>query len=953
MARRARPRRCDFAEAGHGHPDRPAYRFSLARALAWAGRREAARAEYEALSQHELAQSPVHWTERGDIAVALGRHADAAAAYGRALDLTGDAPSTEVRKKRALALHWAGDRDRALPILRELHASRPSDEEIGIALAREYRAREAPDRALSVLQAIREAGVPHPLLLAEEADIALDLGDFVRAERLYARARADQAEPSTAFRLRHALARMRWGAFYAAEADLRALRDPAAPSSEADLLLGRLLRAEERYAEARALFLGRLLRDRSDRDAREELARTLLADEDPAEALAVLDRPPAPDAPDAPAPGYRLLRARCLFRLKRYGEAEALLRVERGTHRRKDSPDAQDTILLLLARTLHTTGRTADAVALLREYASDPRSGAGYLLSRWTDTPDATTAPSTETRAVDWMARADLAAELADRRAAEAYWRRALALASGNARARWGLARTLASTRRYAEALALYDGLLADLPDARQLVLEKARMLAWMQRYGASLDLYGDLQKRNPGDHAVRREMARVQFWAKHPREGQRTYAEAMTPPVDTAARRTLADAPPASDDEAILYDWTEAALAPWGLTESAILHHADAPAAIADLWAGYRRQKAFRLEQAAKVAAFDGAPQRMRRRARQAVAFEPRNAEMRFDHAQAAAALGLDAEAIDAYRALLARIPLHSLAEDTLQYLVRRQAPSLGLETWFWHEEGRGALSRIRQMRQSATGGWSLPDPDARLVLRLDRWRMDADGANPTDGTGIHLQYERTLSDAWRIAFGGGGRVFDDDATADDTWVAHARASYRHRDRFVVTAGWARDDRVTNRFALVDGQQRDRTWLTLSVPAGRRAFLEGTARALHDSDGNRGEHHTLETSWTLFPHPRQLTLYAIGDWRDTDKETGYAYAGDELVDLRHPFFLPYLALTLSVFLWTVRARRYRPGEILLGQLLIAISFPIYLRAAVLALLGRRGRLVTTPQGGS
>jgi cellulose synthase (UDP-forming) len=62
-------------------------------------------------------------------------------------------------------------------------------------------------------------------------------------------------------------------------------------------------------------------------------------------------------------------------------------------------------------------------------------------------------------------------------------------------------------------------------------------------------------------------------------------------------------------------------------------------------------------------------------------------------------------------------------------------------------------------------------------------------------------------------------------------------------------------------------------------------------------------------------------------------------------------FFLPYFTLTLSLFIWTLRERHYRPAEILQGQLLIAISFPVYLKASLLALLGRRGGFVSTPKG--
>jgi cellulose synthase (UDP-forming) len=62
--------------------------------------------------------------------------------------------------------------------------------------------------------------------------------------------------------------------------------------------------------------------------------------------------------------------------------------------------------------------------------------------------------------------------------------------------------------------------------------------------------------------------------------------------------------------------------------------------------------------------------------------------------------------------------------------------------------------------------------------------------------------------------------------------------------------------------------------------------------------------------------------------------------------------FLPYLALTLATFYWTLRERRYRVSDLIVGQLLIAITFPVYLKASLSAILGVRSAFVTTPKGG-
>lgn len=64
-------------------------------------------------------------------------------------------------------------------------------------------------------------------------------------------------------------------------------------------------------------------------------------------------------------------------------------------------------------------------------------------------------------------------------------------------------------------------------------------------------------------------------------------------------------------------------------------------------------------------------------------------------------------------------------------------------------------------------------------------------------------------------------------------------------------------------------------------------------------------------------------------------------------------FFLPYLAITLSVFLWTLQLRGYSLGDMALGQLIAFASFPVHCKAALLGILGVKGRFVVTPKGGS
>jgi cellulose synthase (UDP-forming) len=61
--------------------------------------------------------------------------------------------------------------------------------------------------------------------------------------------------------------------------------------------------------------------------------------------------------------------------------------------------------------------------------------------------------------------------------------------------------------------------------------------------------------------------------------------------------------------------------------------------------------------------------------------------------------------------------------------------------------------------------------------------------------------------------------------------------------------------------------------------------------------------------------------------------------------------FIPYFIFSLSSFYLTIKHRGYRMMDVLLGQLLIAVSFPIYMKAAFCALTGIKGKFEVTLKG--
>jgi cellulose synthase (UDP-forming) len=64
-------------------------------------------------------------------------------------------------------------------------------------------------------------------------------------------------------------------------------------------------------------------------------------------------------------------------------------------------------------------------------------------------------------------------------------------------------------------------------------------------------------------------------------------------------------------------------------------------------------------------------------------------------------------------------------------------------------------------------------------------------------------------------------------------------------------------------------------------------------------------------------------------------------------------FFIPYFVLTITIFFWTLRQRKYVFKDLIQGQLLMAVTFPVYIKASILALLGVRGTFGITPKAGA
>jgi len=63
--------------------------------------------------------------------------------------------------------------------------------------------------------------------------------------------------------------------------------------------------------------------------------------------------------------------------------------------------------------------------------------------------------------------------------------------------------------------------------------------------------------------------------------------------------------------------------------------------------------------------------------------------------------------------------------------------------------------------------------------------------------------------------------------------------------------------------------------------------------------------------------------------------------------------FVPYIIITLTTFYWTLKQRSYTIRDLMSGQLLTFITFPVFMKSSALALIGFKGTFGITPKGTS
>lgn len=775
-------------------------------------------------------------------------------------------------------------------------------------LARLYAWSGRLGQAASLYRALLETAPRDPELRAGLAEVELARGHAAASRDGFARAVA-LAPQDEALRLRQAQAMNLWGDFYRAEAIYRAHLAVHPEDMETRLNLARLLMSAQRFEESRGLYQRLAERGAPAGEVRAALCRVAWEAGD-LEACLARGREALTLEPDQPE--VLKLMGQASLRL---GEPQHAL----ACYTRLAALAGQE------ARGLAGMGRAEQAMGnedrarklYAQAHAADPTDPGAWLLALG---PQAAAAPEflDKLTAPGGLKPAELAAwaRVYTRHGlpgpAIACLRAALAADPRYFPARLALAETLGVAHEYDQANAMLAELAREFAGASKVLMTQARVLAWSRHYQESVARYEAMHQLNPRDPLPLREGARAALWGKDMAKARELYTEVGEPPLDHELAETVraqsltgAGTPLAPAlERAARADAREGDHRPVrayeDLSRSLILAgpklplelREDAARVLRALRWRYRVQKAALMERAGKQALWEKRFLRAMHQLQELTAFEPGNQEAWFDLAQAQCSLGLCGREAAAYRALLARDPLHNLAGQALADQQRRSRPRVGAAYSFWHERGYG--ERAQMTRHQAELGVGLPLA-CRFNLEaagLGWWELPTRHAGEARAKGFRLGGGGVLA-PWLRASAAWTHKSYDHAELGSRDQGRAQAWANACDWVQVGLGWSREEVLANAFALRQGVMMDSWWLGLDSRLNRHLEAEVRLRYLDYHDGNRGDWESLVLGYDLTDHPRRLKAWLRLEHRDHDQRTREVFQGGALVDMVHPYWAP------------------------------------------------------------
>jgi Flp pilus assembly protein TadD len=812
-----------------------------------------------------------------------------------------------------------------------------SDHEARLSLAEllSYRPKTQP-QAVKELQRLLDEQPTDRLELVRLADIAANTGHASTARTLYEKALALPDAPAE-LRIGYADRMAEWGDFHGAERIYRAslAKHPASP--QISVKLAKLLASSERYEEAEGIYRGLLRSHPRSPELLAELARTKAQEKDFPAALELVRRAGDLSPTD---PQLIELKASILLAQGRFADARAEYLLLAKQQDKKAEPlvgVARSYVEEAWSKSLSSgklDSMPPKPVAAGAETPEAARVFADQALALRPDDVEARLYRDFQLLPADDYIRGLLSAYPSPSQLAKIgtfyvshgypdqgalFYQAALDRDPEFFPARLGSAETLAQLHRYDESIAAYRKLLQVFPGDAKLQIALARVLAWSRQYQAAIALYGEIRKDAPADPVPVKEQARTAVWGKRMDEAQSYYAALLSPPVDrqvSLGLQKIVQARAAGDAAALAkavaeefdprapYRGYETAAATLSRGEIADPQQRGAlDKLLTEQFPAYRIQKGAALERDAKLLAWQTRFGRALDKYDELILFQPGNEEAIFDRAQASCALGLIAPANDDYRRLLAIDPLHGMAREALEQGSIRLRPALELGQSYWHEQGRGELSRISRWKSDL--GVEIPV--------LDRYRISVAGnawlESPRYGGRGYSAYGHTLGvDAVLNRYLSGSvswtRKNYEDRSLATRDTGSASLSVNVYDLMRWELGYQRNDELYNVFGIRKGTQSDSYWSSLSGRPTRNLSLSARGGASVYNDDNAAQFAELAAGYALSDHPRTFKVIAEGAYRNVRHGNVYLFDnGGNLLDIVHPYWAPanYFAENLTL----------------------------------------------------
>ncbi len=396
--------------------------------------------------------------------------------------------------------------------------------------------------------------------------------------------------------------------------------------------------------------------------------------------------------------------------------------------------------------------------------------------------------------------------------------------------------RLAATHRQFDQARALFDALLAVLPDDPATLLWRARVEGWDGNHEESVQFYVLYENANPYDGRVHLEKARALGWAGRFDESLDAYTRGIE--LLTVDERIQA--------------------------------------------AAGNLAEVLRLEREAKRA---GRARRERRAISyydQLLGLRPDDSEVLFERGQIETRLGFSRRAAGYYERILLLTPGHNEARDALAHEESRLGPSLIQSYDFRKEDGFDDRFEITE-HLITTRLWS-PELDGMWRFGVEsqkafyRFREFPD---PTGWRGRIMAQKRFDSglqlDAW---------LRESWFNNPDHTTINLAIEARHKafDRIETLLGFDREDVIENYPTLAADLQRDRIRLGLAGDPTPRVRLETEGAYVHYEDDNDGVQGLGSVSYELLRYPRLLKISYGAEYRDFEHQERIYFSPEEFV---------------------------------------------------------------------